>query len=263
MTDSFIKEIRKIDYPNYRIHIIDDGSNDGSDERLRAKHPDIGITRTFKYIEYCKALNIGIRFALICNAEYVFLVNNDTRNFSKNYLTEMTNAFNDGTAIVGSKCYDYNKKILWTGKPKPKLGYSTNFPTCGFMVKTSVFDKIGLLDEGLERYMEDLDFSIRLKRQGYKTKGINNVSFDHKEHGTCGKQIWTPNYYSMRNSTWFMKRYCKDKSILWKLKRTLHDLYSRIIMSFNTPEYFIDINYAIFCGFIKGLIGEWKPEIGK
>lgn len=267
MTSKFISEIKKIDYPNYHVHIVDDGSHDRSIEKLKRRHIDIGVTRTNKYVEYCRSLNLGIKKALENKADYVFLVNNDTRNFSKDYLNKMINAFTNGIGMVGSCCYNYDGKTLWKGEAKDKWGIPMEIPTSGYIIKREVFEKIGLLDENLVRYFEDLDFIIRLRNAGFQTKAINTVSYEHLCQGTSGKQVFVPNYYRIRNLIWFMRRYRYDQPRIWMVKVFLHNIYNHFIREMRwykqgENQKFIASIWAIFLGAMNGLFMRWKPETG-
>ena len=87
MTLNFINEINKIQYLNKRIVVVDDGSNDNSGNQLLEYFEDqIDVIFLKKYVEYCIALNYGIKFAIKkYDVDYFFIVNNDTKNFSPNF----------------------------------------------------------------------------------------------------------------------------------------------------------------------------------
>jgi len=225
------------------------------------------VIRTGKYLEYCKSLNLGIRHALRDGAQYVFLVNNDTKDFSPNYLEEIVGAFeqSDRVGLVGSWCYDYDGKLRWQGVAKEKLGVPMETPTEGFVVKREVFETIGLLSERLVRYFEDLDFIIRLRQAGYETRAVSSASFAHLGGGTSSKQAFIPNYYRVRNLILFMRKYCADKSLKWKVNKffgylRVHIDRLRKCLRRGDFKSFIKIGSSIVLGFVGGFLVSWSDE---
>ena len=265
LTSESLSSLKQLTYPNYHIIVVDDGSTDDSAAKIEGHFPDITVIRTGRYLEYCKSFNVGVRKALEDGAEYVFLVNNDTKDFSPNYVEEIVKAFesNEKIGLAGSCVYDYSGRPLWQGTAKNKLGVPMETPTEGFVVKREVFEKIGLLNERLVRYFEDLDFIIRLRKAGYETRSVTTVSFAHLCGGTSKKQKFIPNYYRVRNVTLFLKRYCKDKSFRWKTTKFLAclrvhtDRLEKSLRQGNLKA-FTQVGGSIVLGFIAGLILPWR-----
>jgi GT2 family glycosyltransferase len=74
--------LEKIIYPNYKIIIIDNGSNDGSDVRLFDKYnhaPNIHIIINEKNLGFSKGNNVGFKYAKeTLNSKFIVVLNNDT-----------------------------------------------------------------------------------------------------------------------------------------------------------------------------------------
>lgn len=267
LTAECLQSLRNLTYPDYRVLVVDDGSNDDSADRIGASFPEVSVVRTGKYLEYCKSLNVGTREALRNGAQYVFLVNNDTKDFSPNYLEEIVAAFeqSDRVGLVGSWCYDYNGKLRWQGVAKEKLGVPMETPTEGFVVKREAFETIGLLNERLVRYFEDLDFIIRLRKAGYETCAVSSVSFAHLGGGISSKQAFIPNYYRVRNLVMFMRKHCADKSFKWRVNKFSSYLQAhtdRLKQCLKRGDFksFIKISSSIALGFVGGFLTAWKDE---
>ena len=64
-------------YSRLRILLIDNGSPDGSGERLHARFPTIPYLQMGKNLGYGVANNRGMEWALANGADYVLVVNND------------------------------------------------------------------------------------------------------------------------------------------------------------------------------------------
>jgi GT2 family glycosyltransferase len=60
-----------------RIHIIDNGSKDGTVELIRERYPDVELTVSPSNLGFGQANNIGMKKALEEKADYVFLLNQD------------------------------------------------------------------------------------------------------------------------------------------------------------------------------------------
>ena len=194
-------------------------------------------------------------------------MNNDTKDFSPNYLEEIVRAFeeNSKVGLVGSWCYDYGGGVRSKGVAKDRFGIPMETPTEGYVIKREVFEKIGLLDEKLVIYFEDLDFIVRLRKAGYETKAVSSVSFAHLGGGTTSRHLFVPNYYRVRNFIWFMRRYCADKPFSWKIMNFMIGLevhVRRLVNSFINLDFksFIILSYSIALGLIKGFITKWDGE---
>lgn len=260
LTSEFIQSFKKLTYPNHRIIIIDSASTDDSADKIEKDYPEVELIRAKTNIGYCEGLNIGIKEGLKNNAEYFFVLNNDTKDFSHNYFEEVIRAFeeDDKIGLVGSWCYDYGGNIICDGTPKYKFGLAIVTPTEGYVIKREAFEKIGLLDETLVSYVEDLDFIARLRNAGYNTKSISSVSFAHLGGAVFSKQLFAPNYYRVRNHIWFMRRYCNDNSLSWKLLNSIIWLRGNInrlasyLIKLQFKSFFM-ASYYIIRGLFDGL----------
>lgn len=259
-TANFIKSLKKLTYKNFKIVITDSASTDDSADRIEKEFPNVIVIRSEVNNGYCEGLNMGIKVGLDAGADYFFTLNNDIIDFSPNYFEEVVKVFNKDNKIgmVGTVSFDRHKKYICNGKPKYKFGIRIDVPTEGYIIKRDVFEKIGLFDESLVSYVEDLDMIARLRLAGFETAIADSVSFLHIGGGAFSKQIYSPNYYRVRNHIIFMKKYCSDKSFIWKIsmsiiwldssvRRLLHHLSKLEIKSFILSCWYI------FSGYIDGL----------
>jgi rhamnosyltransferase len=93
--------------------------------------------------------------------------------------------------------------------------------TSGSMIPLSVFEREGGFIEDLFIDMVDFEFSLRLRRRGYKIVECPNALSFHspgapKSHNLCGKLTFTSSnygparrYYIHRNTIWIVKTYGK------------------------------------------------------
>jgi GT2 family glycosyltransferase len=182
------------------VFVVDNNSVDGSVEMLNERFPEIITIANKENLGFSRANNQAIRLA---KGEYVLLLNPDTvveDNTFRNILQFMDEHPDAGG--LGVKMVDGNGKFLPESKrglPTPAVafykifGFSRLFPRSrvfgryhlgyldneethpveilsgAFMLlRKSVLDEIGLLDETFFMYGEDIDLSYRIIKAGYK-----------------------------------------------------------------------------------------------
>lgn len=183
-TKECLKSILRQNFPqnNLDVFVVDNNSQDLTPSYIQKYFPNVKLVTNNQNLGYAKAVNIGIKKS---RGGYVLLSNNDIV-LDKNYILNMVKLAQSDPKIgvIGSMVYLKNPKgkIGFNGlKINPYLGYhqydlnNLNMirdcdipPAGGFFVRRSVFDKIGLLDEGFFVYFEDVDFCLRAKHHGYK-----------------------------------------------------------------------------------------------
>src|SRR5665647_323864 len=83
-----LNSIKEVDYPNYDVIVVDNGSSDGSQAFIRRAFPNVELIENKSNLGVPEGQNIGIRAALQAGADYVFSVNNDTI-IDRNVLQEL------------------------------------------------------------------------------------------------------------------------------------------------------------------------------
>ena len=195
--------------------------------------------------------NVGIKHALKNDADYVLLLNNDTL-VKEDFLQELFD-FAETTPEAGlivpkiyfAKGFEFHKnrykdselgKVFWYGGGKMDwknvIGHhrgvdevdrgqfdkieQTDFASgCCVLIRSEVFDKIGLLDEKYFLYYEDSDYSEKVKRAGYKIYYLPTSVIWHKNAGsTGGSGSKLQDYYITRNRLLFGNRYAPIRSKL-------------------------------------------------
>lgn len=219
-----IESLQKVTYSNYEIAIVDNGSTDGSPEILKEKFPHIPLIQIKENLGYAGGNNVGIKWALERGADYVVLLNNDTI-VDENFIIELVKVAENDTRIgmLTSKVYFYDKPdVLWFagGKFSLKTGWSrhigynekdigqydevkeTERPCgCAMMVTRRLCEKAGLIKEEYFCYCEEVDWSIRAKKAGFKVVYVPQSKVWHKVSKSTGG-IKTTNYiyYAVRNT---------------------------------------------------------------
>ena len=76
-TKSCLESFRKLDYPDYKIVVLDNASKNDSAQRLQKEFPEAIFIFNQKNRGYGAGMNPGIKYALNNGADYIFLLNND------------------------------------------------------------------------------------------------------------------------------------------------------------------------------------------
>jgi len=69
-----LESLKDNDYPNYQVVIVDNGS----DQKPQTPNSDIKIIYNKENLGFSGGNNVGIKYALENNADYVLLLNDDT-----------------------------------------------------------------------------------------------------------------------------------------------------------------------------------------
>lgn len=202
-----LRSLNEISYKNYKIVVVDNGSNNNQADVIKKKFPYIELIKNKRNEGFVVANNQGIKLALKNGADYILLLNNDTivnRNFL-DVLIEYAEQNRD-VGILSPKIVYYNSNIIWSmggkisyltgilimiGKGKDAEKYSgiikPDFVAgCAMLIKRGVINKIGLLDPFYFAYSEDSDYCFRAKKAGYKIKVVPESMIWHKKSASAG-----------------------------------------------------------------------------
>ena len=209
------------------------------------------------------------------------MINNDTI-VEKNLIEVLLKtAQAKNFSVIQPLILNYNGKDIWNAGgrinyffgnfiTKKKLDNSLNssyeltewFTGCCCLFKTKIFKDIGKLDERFFAYYEDVDFSLRLKKHGYKIGFTSKTQIYHYEsfssisnNSKGGKLSPYVHYLNIRNHILILKK------------------HSDLFNSFGTRVYqiFKIISYSIYFIFrlrftklnmvYKGLLDSYKIKI--
>jgi hypothetical protein len=219
-----LESVKKLNYSNHEILIIDNGSTDGSGGILKGTFPEITLIETGRNLGFAGGSNAGIRRALAEGAEFIVLLNNDTvvdQEFAGRLIEASKR--DKGAGIFCSKMYFFDKPdVIWYagGSFNPWLGWGrhrgggirdegqfdreeeTARPCgCSLMVTREFCERVGLLDEDFFCYCEDVDWGMRAKRAGFKVLYVPDSKVWHKVSKSvegAGNAISI--YYNVRNT---------------------------------------------------------------
>ena len=232
ITSSCIESILNSTNSNFKIILVDNESDNKKVKNFKYRN-EIKIIQNKKNEGFSKANNIGIDYALKNNYDYTILINNDTI-VEKNLIEVLLKtAQAKNFSVVQPLILKYNGKEIWNAGgrinyffgnfiTRKKVGNSLNssheltewLTGCCCLFKTKIFKEIGKLDESFFAYYEDVDFSLRLKKHGYKIGFTSKTHLYHYEsfssisnNSKGGKLSPYIHYLNIRNHILILKKH--------------------------------------------------------
>jgi GT2 family glycosyltransferase len=208
--EDFMASILEQTHSNFILYVIDNASSDDTLEAL-SKYDDqrIVIIKNKDNLGISIGNNQGITASIKDNCEHILLINNDTK-FDPQLMELMLEGLNRcGCDIVVPKIVNHdNPEIIWSagGYFRPwaaclsahygmgtvdngqyekarKVEYA---PTCCTLIKKTVFDTVGLMDEKYFVYYDDSEFCFRAMKLGISMFYLPHVVLLHKVSSLVG-----------------------------------------------------------------------------
>lgn len=248
-----VASLEQQSYGNFSITVVDNGSTDGSRDALRALGSRVTLISNHENLGFTGGNNPALRDAFARGAEYVWLFNNDAE------------ADRDALARLVAVC-EADPRV---GLASPVIRESGNHDevqvACGrfdvsvpvyeaiddltqvqallasdpdsvvlvgtaLLIRRSLFAAIGELDDRFFAYWEDVDYSIRSARAGFRAVPVFDAAIFH-----AAKPFRAPGsirpyyfYYMARNETLMWKKYCDRlpffRSVWWNVLRQLRQI---------------------------------------
>jgi N-acetylglucosaminyl-diphospho-decaprenol L-rhamnosyltransferase len=226
----------------FEIIVIDNGSSDGTPDLIRNMFPGVRLVEAGANLGFARATNSGVRLS---QGEYVFFLNPDTliKSDVVGELVHFLETHPDGGA-AGPKMLGRDNSITLlnvrelpsiSGAVFTQFGLRMLFPNSALFAHESmpgwdrqsdrdvpfmsgaalmfprpVLQEIGLLDEQIPMYFEDLDICTRVRESGKEIYYVSSASLQHLE-GMCSELSPVRSLlYAMENghAQWlFFKKY--------------------------------------------------------
>jgi GT2 family glycosyltransferase len=181
------------------ITAIDNGSRDGSVERIRVALPQLHIEALPENFGFGRAANIGMKRTFDLGYDATFLLNNDAR-VERNTLAVLGDAM-----IADSKAGVLSAKVLmadqsdrlWTvggvmqearvislGTGEVDRGQYDAYPLdfvygCAMLLRSDMIRIVGGFDERFFMYYEDIDLCLRAREAGYSVRLVPQARVLH------------------------------------------------------------------------------------
>ena len=229
MTQHCLQSLLGTDYPNLKILLVDNASVDDTVQVVQSDFPQVEILINPKNYMFAKGNNIGIQHALNKGAEYLFILNNDTK-VDAQCLSRLINFLRDrpDCAACQPLLLQMHKpdqvasagcRVTLSGRAKD-LFYDLNideltphpFQVCGvtggaFLVRSSALQKVGYFCQYFKMYFEDVDLSLRMQEQGYLLYCVPAAKvWHHVSASTKKKGVFFHTFFTERNSYFVVLR---------------------------------------------------------
>jgi len=236
-----LDSLSKLDFLDYEVIVVDNGSTDGSREMIEEQYPGVRLLKLPDNMGFAIACNEGIK---VSNAEYIVLLNNDIE-VTSDWLRELYEGMERhpecgmGTTkmmFLDQRDVFYNTGDLfhsWSsgggrGQGEKDTGQYEKedyvFGACAGagIYRREFFNQVGLFDEDFFIFAEDVDLNMRGQLQGLKAVYLPKAKVYHIGTATVGLYSDRYVYLCKRNDIWVfiknysLKMYFKYLFSIWK-----------------------------------------------
>ncbi len=206
VTRRCLESLRRLSGARVSIVVVDNGSTDGTEDMVRGDFSDFAFIQTGSNLGYTGGNNRGIDYALDHGADYVLLLNPDTELLNPSFVEEMVEYMetHSDVGIAGPRVFlrqagvvqntvlfvpsFWRNLIHWV-----RYRFNSRFSELSgtevveaevlngvcVMLKAECLRQIGLFDENIFMYVEDVELDYRARRQGWHVRYLPIDSVIH------------------------------------------------------------------------------------
>ena len=218
------------------IYVIDNNSSDQSGRRIDKEFEDIGVVFNDENLGFGAGINAGVKQIGVDKYDYIWFLNNDLLFPEEQTLGSLVEKMqtNQNIGMVSPVIKKYpdtdevwfkSGYIKWdsgmVGHESARKWYrhgrmplsdesSTDvlndyIPLCCALVRTETYCRVGGLPEQYFLYFEDVDFSTRVREEGYLLVTHEDTEVYHKvSQSSDSATRW---YYNSRNRLLFIREF--------------------------------------------------------
>ena len=223
--------------------VVDNASADDTVPTVRERFPWATLIVNDDNLGYVGGNNVGIRYALEHGADYVFILNSDTK-MTPTVLQELVRVMqrDPRIAIAGAKnLYMQNPAYTWGKYGVLNWGpmlvrthgrFVRDYPEAspkdvdwvignGCMMSREALEKVGIFDEDFFQVNEDVDWCMRARKLGYRVVYVDTAAIHHKGASSADLSkpiVFSYGYFLGRNAILFARKHANP--LQWALLLT-------------------------------------------
>jgi GT2 family glycosyltransferase len=259
---------------------VDNGSTDGSDDVVERDFPEVDLIRTGANLGFAGGNNVGIRRALERGADWVLLLNNDAvmEPGLPDALERAARARPDAGLLACKVLFEDGRTVMYAGASFNALvGYSGRRVGFGrpdryhasrdvgradgaaMAVSRTAVERAGLLDETLFAYVEDVEWSLRIRAAGFGVVFVPDAVVRHRGSASTGGRASTTNlYYDTRNTIAVVERHRPLPIGLRSMRRSVV-VGAHLVQAALHPSR-LDAARAVMAGWADARAGRLGPK---
>ncbi|MFB6199903.1 MAG: glycosyltransferase family 2 protein [Candidatus Nanohaloarchaea archaeon] len=221
-TAECLESLEDVEYPNYEVIVVDNGSTDGSGEKLKEEFGWCEFIFNEENLGFAAGNNVGVKKALSKEANHVLLLNNDII-VDDNFLSPLVKSAEKQETIsaISGLIYNPHGNLWYCGgevishlaKAKKSdcetiknTEYRTEYVTGAMvLIPKDTLLEVGLLNESYFFGMEDVEISYKIISMGGDIIINPKSTVVHKVSATSGIQNQFSYYNATKNRLHFAK----------------------------------------------------------
>lgn len=229
-----LNTLTRMDYPNYEVVVVDNGSVDGTAEEIRRLYPKVRIVRHASNLGCAEGVNGEIRYAIAAEADYLFILANDAV-VEPSTLSELIKAAqaHPDRDMFFPKVYYHQSNRIWFARGVRMdtevdwlRGRFTNYvqnveddgsydegcdadlyPGGFCLISMRAIRKTGFLNPHYFIYFDDTEWLARMARHGFHGRYVPKARAWHKASSAFGMESPSFHYYRTRNRLYFYREF--------------------------------------------------------
>lgn len=219
----YFDSLENINYKNFKIVIVDDGSTDGSSQFVKEHHPDAVLLLGDGNLWWAGATNKGMEWAFSNGFDYILTFNDDQvvdKEFLKNLVLVAQKSPN---SVLSSHVFSLNhgitlhspgivvhtetgnaRNITYSAQSQTHEPYEVDIaPGYSVLIPRSLISEVGYFDSKRfpQIFMEG-EYCLRVKRAGYKVIMVPNSKVWNDLADKNSDPIKSKNIFKRMN--WFL-----------------------------------------------------------
>jgi GT2 family glycosyltransferase len=234
-----LESLQAVEYPNWEVLVVDNGSEDGSLDAIRERHPEAMVIEAGRNLGFAGGNNLGIEAALRRGAEFVLVLNNDT-TVAPDLLRAFVRAAREhpDAGVFAAKIYflkdpqrlwyagarwnsmsaafeHVGQGVLDTGADFEQVRDTDYACGCAMLLRAPAVQAVGMLDERFFLLFEETDWCFRAREAGFRCLFVPGAKVWHRVSSSFGGgRSILYEYFLFRNRLLWAERHL---SLRWRM----------------------------------------------